>query len=144
MLHPNNTYAVESVTSGHPDKICDQISDAILDECLKEDPNTRAGIEAFGSHGLLVVGGEVTTSADFDAEKIAKEIYFGIGYTNPIKIISQIAKQSSDIAQGVDIGGAGDQGIMYGYATTENEQYLPNALVWVHQLAKKYISCHIK
>jgi S-adenosylmethionine synthetase len=87
--------------------------------------------------GLLVVGGEVTTSADFDAEKIAKEIYFGIGYTNPIKIISQIAKQSSDIAQGVDIGGAGDQGIMYGYATTENEQYLPNALVWVHQLAKK-------
>lgn len=137
MFNLNSTYAVESVTAGHPDKICDQISDAILDECLRQDKNTRAGIEVLGSHGLIVIGGEVTTSADFSPEEIAQKVYSDIGYTNPVKIISQIEKQSPDIAQGVDIGGAGDQGIMYGFATNENENYLPNALTWVHALAKK-------
>ncbi|MCX6720012.1 MAG: methionine adenosyltransferase [Candidatus Staskawiczbacteria bacterium] len=130
------TYTVESVTSGHPDKVCDQISDAILDECLKQDPNTRAGIETFGNHGLLVIGGEVTTNAVFDAEEIARKVYSDIGYTKDLEIICRIAQQSPDIAQGVDTGGAGDQGIMYGFATDETEEFLPKVLVQVHALAK--------
>jgi S-adenosylmethionine synthetase len=136
MIFIPKTYTVESVTSGHPDKVCDQISDAILDECLKQDPNTRAGIETFGNHGLLVIGGEVTTRANFDAEKIAKEVYKKIGYEKDLKIITGIVKQSPDIAQGVDTGGAGDQGIMYGFATNETEKFLPTAVVKVHELAK--------
>ncbi|MFH1968671.1 MAG: methionine adenosyltransferase domain-containing protein [bacterium] len=130
------TYTVESVTSGHPDKVCDQISDAILDECLKQDPNTRAGIETFGNHGLLVIGGEVTTKADFNAEEIAKKVYKEIGYEKDLNIITGIVKQSPDIAQGVDTGGAGDQGIMYGFATDETPELLPKAVVNVHALAK--------
>jgi len=130
------TYTVESVTSGHPDKVCDQISDAILDECLKQDFLTRAGIETFGNHGLLVIGGEVTTKANFDAEKIAKKVYSDIGYTKDLNIITGIVKQSPDIAQGVDTGGAGDQGIMYGFATDETPEFLPAAVVKVHELAK--------
>jgi len=136
MIFIPKTYTVESVTSGHPDKVCDQISDAILDECLKQDPNTRAGIETFGNHGLLVIGGEVTTLANFDAEKIAKEVYKKIGYEKDLKVITGIVKQSPDIAQGVDTGGAGDQGIMYGFATNETEKFLPTAVVKVHELAK--------
>lgn len=130
------TYTVESVTSGHPDKVCDQISDAILDECLKQDPNTRAGVETFGNHGLLVIGGEVTTKANFDAEQIAKRVYREIGYTKDLNVILGIVKQSPDIAQGVDTGGAGDQGIMYGYATDETSEFLPLTVVKVHELAK--------
>lgn len=130
------TYTVESVTSGHPDKVCDQISDAILDECLKQDPNTRAGIETFGNHGLLVIGGEVTTKADFNAQEIAKKVYKGIGYEKDLEVITGIVKQSPDIAQGVDTGGAGDQGIMYGFATNETPEFLPSIVVKVHALAK--------
>ena len=130
------TYTVESVTSGHPDKMCDQFSDAILDECLRQDPYTRAGIETFGNHGLLVIGGEVTTKANFDAGKIAKKVYNDIGYTKDFIVTEGIIKQSPDIAQGVDTGGAGDQGIMYGYATDETPEFLPLALVKVHALAK--------
>jgi S-adenosylmethionine synthetase len=130
------TYTVESVTSGHPDKVCDQISDAILDECLKQDPMTRAGIEAFGNHGLLVVGGEVTTKANFDAGQIARDVYKNIGYEETLNMVVGIAKQSPDIAQGVDTGGAGDQGIMYGFATDETPEFLPMAIVKVHALAK--------
>ncbi|HCC59834.1 MAG: methionine adenosyltransferase [Candidatus Staskawiczbacteria bacterium RIFOXYC1_FULL_37_43] len=136
MIFTPKTYTVESVTSGHPDKVCDQISDAILDECLKQDPLARAGIETFGNHGMLVIGGEVTTKANFDAEKIAKEVYKKIGYEQDLKIITGIVKQSPDIAQGVDTGGAGDQGIMYGYATNETEKFMPEAVVKVHKLAK--------
>src|SRR5262249_31337842 len=112
MYYDSDTYTVESVTSGHPDKICDQISDAVLDACLAIDPKSRVAVETFGSHGLLVVGGEVTTSAKFDAEKIAREVYKEIGYTEELKVITNIATQSPDIAMGVDTGGAGDQGIM--------------------------------
>lgn len=130
------TYSVESVTEGHPDKICDQVSDAILDECLRQDPKSRVAVETFGSHGLLVIGGEVTTLADFDAIKIAKNVYKKIGYKDKLKIITNIVKQSPDIAMGVDTGGAGDQGIMYGYATDETPEFLPKGVALVHKLTK--------
>lgn len=129
-------YTVESVTSGHPDKMCDQFSDAILDECLRQDPLTRAGIECFGNHGFLVIGGEVTTKANFNAEGIAKKVYKEIGYDKDFATTIGIIRQSPDIAQGVDTGGAGDQGIMYGFATDETPEFLPLAVVKVHALAK--------
>lgn len=136
MFYNQKIYSVESVTSGHPDKVCDQISDAILDECLRQDPLTRAGIETFGNHGLLIIGGEVTTKASFNAEEIAKKVYSEIGYEKELEIIARIVKQSPDIAMGVDTGGAGDQGIMYGFATNETSNFLPKAVVSVHALAK--------
>lgn len=132
----NPTHTVESVTSGHPDKICDQVSDAVLDECLRQDPKSRVAIETFGSHGLFVIGGEVTTRANFEAAKIAKDLYRKIGYKDQLKVITNIIKQSPDIALGVDTGGAGDQGIMYGFASDETPEYLPKAVVLVHQLTK--------
>ncbi len=134
-LH-SKTYTVESVTSGHPDKVCDQISDAILDECLRQDAKSRVAVESFGGHGMLVVGGEVTSTAKFDAEAIARKVYKDIGYGQELKIITNIVQQSPDIAQGVDVGGAGDQGIMYGYASDETPEFLPRVLVQVHALAK--------
>ena len=136
MFDPTKIYTVESVTEGHPDKICDQISDAILDECLKQDPNSRVAIETFGAHGLLVIGGELTTNAEIDVEKIARTAYKNIGYDDKLEVVVNIAKQSNDIAMGVDTGGAGDQGIMYGYACDENKKFLPNGIVLVHKLAQ--------
>ena len=136
MLYKTDTYTVESVTSGHPDKVCDQISDAILDACLEQDPYSRVAVETFGSHGLLVIGGEVTTKANVDYERIARDLYRSIGYTDRLKVIVHVAEQSGDIAQGVDTGGAGDQGIMYGYATDETSEYLPKGVVLVHNLTK--------
>jgi S-adenosylmethionine synthetase len=136
MLYKPKIYTVESVTSGHPDKVCDQISDAILDACLKQDPMSRVAMEAFGGHSLLIVGGEVTTKAKVDFEKIALDTYKEIGYKDEIKIIANVVKQSPDIAQGVNIGGAGDQGIMYGYATNETPEFLPKGIVLVHKLTK--------
>ncbi len=130
------TYTVESVTEGHPDKICDQVSDAMLDECLRQDPKSRVAIESFGSHGIFVIGGEVTTKAEFDASKIAQKVYKDIGYKDKLRIITNIIKQSADIALGVDTGGAGDQGIMYGFATDETPEYLPRAVAMVHKLTK--------
>ncbi len=129
-------YTVESVTSGHPDKMCDQISDAILDACLTQDPQSRVAVETFGSHGLLVIGGEVTTRAQVNYETIARHVYGKIGYQDELKVVVNISQQSPDIAQGVDNGGAGDQGIMYGYATQETGQFLPRGVVLVHELTR--------
>lgn len=131
-----NFYTVESVTAGHPDKICDQISDAILDACLRDDPSSRVAVETFGGHGLIVIGGEVTSRATVDYEAVARRTYREIGYTDNPKIIVTIAKQSRDIAQGVITGGAGDQGIMYGYATAETPEYLPKGVVLAHALTR--------
>lgn len=125
------------MTSGHPDKVCDQISDAILDECLRQDPKSRVAVESFGGHGMLVIGGEITSGAKVNFEEIAREVYKNIGYTQELKIIANVVQQSPDIAQGVDTGGAGDQGIMYGYATDETDEYLPRAVVYVHRLASE-------
>jgi len=135
-LFLDTTYTVESVTSGHPDKVCDQISDAILDECLRQDPKSRVAIECLGAHGTLFIGGEVTTKAKFNASKIAQKIYRKVGYKDNLKILTNIIKQSPDIAQGVDTGGAGDQGIMYGYATDETPEGMPKGVVLVHKLTK--------
>jgi len=131
-----DTYTVESVTSGHPDKICDQVSDAILDACLSQDPKSRVAVECMGAHGHFYIGGELTTNATINAARIAKSVYKQIGYKDKLKVTTNIIKQSSDISQGVDIGGAGDQGIMYGYATDETESYLPIGVYLVHKLTK--------
>ncbi|PIR87672.1 MAG: methionine adenosyltransferase [Candidatus Harrisonbacteria bacterium CG10_big_fil_rev_8_21_14_0_10_45_28] len=136
-MYQPKTYTVESVASGHPDKVCDQISDAILDACLVQDPQTRAGVETFGSNDLLVIGGEITTNADVDYEAIARKVYADLGYVDNLRVIPHINTQSADIALGVNIGGAGDQGIMYGFATDETNEYMPKTVVQVHQLARK-------
>lgn len=127
----------ESVTEGHPDKICDQISDALLDEYLKQDPNSRVAVESFGCHGLLLIGGEVTSLAKVEPEFVAQNLYKEIGYANNLEILVHIEQQSPDIAQGVDSGGAGDQGIMYGYATNETTEFLPRPVVTAHNLTKR-------
>ena len=133
----NNNYTVESVTSGHPDKICDQISDTILDAYLAQDPKSRVAVEIFGGHGKLVIGGEVTSKGEVNYVKIARDVYKEIGYDDELQISANIVTQSPDIAMGVDSGGAGDQGIMYGFATNETEKFLPKGVVLVHRLAKR-------
>ncbi|GMQ95282.1 MAG: methionine adenosyltransferase [Patescibacteria group bacterium] len=136
MLHIPKLYTMESVTAGHPDKVCDQISDAILDACLAEDPAARVAVEVCGSHGKLFIGGEVATAARVPYEEIARRVYRNIGYLEELSIMTHVAQQSPDIAQGVDTGGAGDQGIMYGYATDETPEYLPAGLVLAHALTR--------
>jgi S-adenosylmethionine synthetase len=138
----NDNYTVESVTAGHPDKICDQISDAILDAYLRLDPKSRVAVETFGGHGKLVIGGEVTSEGKVDYVQIARDVYKNIGYTdkeNELKISAHIVEQSPEIARGVDTGGAGDQGIMYGFATDETKEtgeFLPKGVVLAHKLAR--------
>jgi len=137
MIYHPRIYTVESVTSGHPDKICDQISDAVLDACLQEDPLSRVAVETLGAHGLLVVAGEVTTQSKVDFESIARSVYQDIGYEDTLKVLVNIVTQSQDIAEGVNHGGAGDQGIMYGFATNENDVFLPQGIVLVHTFTRQ-------
>lgn len=136
MSHIPNLYSVESVTSGHPDKVCDQVSDAVLDACLRQDPRSRVAVECFGAAGLFVVGGEVTTSAVVDYEAIARATIRAIGYDEPARVVVSVVSQSPDIALGVDAGGAGDQGIMYGYATNETPEFLQRGVVVAHALTR--------
>lgn len=131
-------FSNEIVFRGHPDKVCDQIGAAILAECVKQDKNTRAGIEVTGGKGKIFVTGEVTTKAKFNVKKIVKRVLSGVGYKTKYKIIDNLGKQSPDIAQGVDVGGAGDQGMMYGYACNDTDKMLPTAMVILQEFALYY------
>lgn len=131
-------FSNEIVFRGHPDKVCDQIGAAILAECVKQDKNTRAGIEVTGGKGKIFVTGEVTTTAKFSVKKIVKRVLSDVGYKTNCKIIDNLGKQSSDIAMGVDVGGAGDQGMMYGYACDDTDKMLPKAMVILQEFAQFY------
>lgn len=133
-------YSNEIVFRGHPDKVCDQISDAILDECLKQDKNSRCGIETVGGKGKIFITGEVTTTAKLDIENIVKGVLDDIGYLYKGEIINNIGIQSPDIALGTNdtVGGAGDNGMMFGYATRDTKEYLPTAMVILQKLSRKY------
>ena len=141
----NYYFTSESVTEGHPDKLCDTISDAVLDECLKQDPNSRVAIETFATNDNITIAGQLTTTAQVNIEELARKKIQEIGFDNKetdldyrnCKIITDITKQSPDIALGVDIGGAGDQGIMFGYASSETEEYMPYAIDMAHKLSKR-------
>ena len=138
-------FTSESVTEGHPDKLCDYISDTILDEALKQDKYSRVAVETFASANQITSAGQLTTKAKLDIEERVRERIKEIGYDDAkldidyrtCKIDINITKQSSDIAQGVDIGGAGDQGIMFGYASDETEEYMPFAISMAHKLARR-------
>jgi S-adenosylmethionine synthetase len=126
----------ECVFPGHPDKICDQISDAILDECLKQDPSSRVAIETMGGHGIISVTGELTTNAYVDIKEVAERVYKDLGYDDEVGLQVNVVSQSPEISQGVDTGGAGDQGIMVGYATKETETMMPLEYELARKLAK--------
>ena len=138
-------FTSESVTEGHPDKIADQISDAILDACLAEDPYSRVACETLVTTGLAFIAGEITTNAYVDFPSIVRGTVSAVGYTdatygydcNTCAVISSIHEQSPDIAQGVDPGGAGDQGMMFGYASNENEQFMPTPILLAHKLTQR-------
>ena len=138
-------FTSESVTEGHPDKLSDLISDSILDECLKQDKNSRVAVETFVSGNNVTIAGQITSNAKFDIEEIVRNTIKEVGYDNAkldmdyrtCKIDVNITKQSPDIAMGVDIGGAGDQGIMFGYASDETENFMPFAIDMAHKLAKR-------
>ncbi|WP_338952438.1 methionine adenosyltransferase [Fusobacterium nucleatum] len=136
-------FTSEFVSPGHPDKISDQISDAVLDACLKDDPNSRVACEVFCTTGLVVVGGEITTSTYIDVQDIVRkkidEIGYrpGMGFDSDCGTLSCIHAQSPDIAMGVDVGGAGDQGIMFGGAVRETEELMPLALVLSREILVK-------
>lgn len=133
-------YSNEIVFRGHPDKVCDQISAAILDECLRQDPDSRCGIETLGGKGEIFITGEITSKAKFDVKQIAYRVLKDIGYSTDYEIINNIGHQSEDIALGTnnEVNGAGDQGMMFGYACNDTKELLPTAMVILQRLAREY------
>jgi S-adenosylmethionine synthetase len=154
-MSKNFIFSSESVGEGHPDKVCDTISDAVLDACLAQDPRSRVACETYAKSNLVVVGGEITTKAKLDFSEIARQAIRGIGYTHDddvfhadkVLIMNAITSQSPDIAQGVDAKaadgkdtaeqGAGDQGLMFGYACTETPELMPAPIMYAHQLGRE-------